>query len=117
MPSQKESPVKRFSGHVVLPDYLNIRQVRLFQDAFFGDPNEATAQADDNRKVYLSVNDEKVLPVLLQIVLEWRLKGVPEQPTVETFPGTPPKASHEVIDWLTREVLKLYQGETEIPNA
>lgn len=109
----RQSPVTRFPGSVNLPDFLNIRQVRQFQDAFFGDPNELVEQ---DKKIFLSINDEKILPVLLEIVQAWHIDGVPANPTVETFPATPVNPAHELIQWIAKEVLRLYIGEIEVPN-
>lgn len=108
-----DSPVKRFPGHVILPDFLNVRQVRTFEDAYFGDPNEA---AEEGKKVYISVSDEKMLPVILEIVNEWHLEGVPEKPSVDTIPMTPAKDGHALVMWLSGELYKMYVGETDIPN-
>lgn len=117
MPTEKQSPVKRFPGHIVLPDFLNIRQVRMFQDAFYGDPNELQASDQEpDKKVFVSINDERLLPVLLELVQEWHIKKVPEKPTVETFPATPVLACHELIQWVTLELYRLYLGEVDIPN-
>ena len=107
-----ESPVKKFTGSVTLPDYLNIGQVRAFEDAYFGDPNKVITEGE---RAFVSVSDEKMLPVILDIVLEWNLKGQPEQPTLETLVMTPQKVGHEMVSWISGELYKLWRGE-EVPN-
>ena len=109
-----QSPVKKFPGYVVLPDFLNVFQVRAFEDAYFGDPNEA---AREGEKVYISVSDEKMLPIFVELIKEWHIDGIPENPTVQEVPMTPAKAGHELVAWLSGELFKLYVGETEVPNA
>lgn len=110
---KSDSPVEHFPGYVELPEFLNILQLRKFQDAFFGDLNQIIER---DKKVFLSVSDEKMLPVIFDIVKEWHIKGVPEKPTISTFPATPVTAAHELIVWLTNEVYKIYDGELP-PNA
>lgn len=108
-----DSPVKRFPGHVILPDFLNIRQVRAFEDAL---PDLNEAQADENKRVWFSVADEKRLPVLFMVVSEWHIEGVPEHPTLDTFPMTPLKDAHSLIEWIFAAVRDLWLGETTVPN-
>jgi len=108
-----ESPVKEFSGYVILPDFLNVRQVRAFEDAYFGDPNEIT---QEGRRAFISVGDEKVLPVLLDIVREWHIEGLPEKPTLEEIPMTPAEAGHNLVKWLSGELYRMYTGEKQVPN-
>ena len=93
---------------------MNVRQVRAFEDAYFGDPNEIPREGE---KAYISVSDERMLPLLIDLVQEWHLEGVPDEPTIETIPMTPAKAGHELVSWLSGELFKLYTGETEVPNA
>ena len=109
-----ESPVEKFSGYVILPDFLNILQVRAFEDAYFGDPNELNRKG---KKVFLSVSDEKMLPVILSIVQEWHIEGQPEKPTIETFVMSPVSDGHEFVRWLGGLLYNLWKGETEVPNA
>lgn len=110
---KRESPVERYPGHVILPEFLNVLQVRMFEDAYFGDPND---REEKEKKVYVSVSDEKMLPVLFKTVSEWHLENIPENPTIETFPMTPAKDGHALVMWLSGEVYKMYAGETDIPN-
>ena len=109
-----DSDVKNFSGHVILPDFMNILQVRAFEDAYFGDVNEAKK---DNERIFFSVSDEKMLTFLLGFVSEWNIENIPEKPTRETFPQTPRKKAHEFIKNLTAKCFELYVGEIEVPNA
>lgn len=103
----------KYKGHVILPEFLNILQVRKFEDSL-GDIN--TGQADEeNKRVWLSVSDEKRLPVVLDIVSEWHVDGIPDKPTVETFPMTPIAAAHGVIDKIYSGIFEMWTGET-VPN-
>lgn len=112
--ARRESPVEQFPGHIILPDFLNVRQVRVFEDAYFGDPNEAKQKG---KRVFISVEDERILPVILDIVQEWHLENMPEKPTIETFPMTPVSVGHALISWISKELYKLYVGEVKDPNG
>lgn len=107
-----ESPVKRFPGYVVLPEYLTIPQVQAITKAL-GDPNEIPG----GKLVWQADADVKNVPVVLACISEWHLSGVPENPTVETFPMSPRKSAHDLIQWLAGAVMKLWDAEEEIPNA
>ena len=104
---------EKFKGYVELPEYLNIAQVRAFEDSL-GDLNEGDEAGD--KRVWISISDEKRLPVILLCVKEWHIEGVPEKPTLETFPMTPLKDAHDLVDTIFREISKLWMGET-VPNA
>lgn len=100
---------EKHTGHVILPDFLNILQVRKFEDAI-GSPTE-----DDGGRVWVSVPDSKRLPVILEIVQEWHIKGVPDKPTIETFPMTPIKDAHQLVDELFMAIWSIWAGE-QVPN-
>ena len=92
---KKESPVEKFPGHVVLPDYMNAPQVRAFEDAYFGDPNAERPKKGE--RVYRTVQDAEMIPVFISAVQEWHIEGVPEKPSIETFPMTPQPAAHDLV--------------------
>jgi hypothetical protein len=106
---------KRFSGYVILPEFLNLLQVRAFEDSL-GDPNDEIDENMRNKRVWVSVADEKRLPVILQIVKEWHITGVPENPTIDNFPMTPISDSHALISEIYAGIYKLWIGESLVPN-
>ena len=101
----------KYKGYVVLPDFLNIVQVRKFEDAL-GDPND---QPEENKRIWFSVSDSKRLPVILELVKEWHIDGLPEKPTLETFPMTPLAEAHALVNDLFMGVYRLWSGE-QVPN-
>jgi hypothetical protein len=107
-----DSKVKRFPGHIILPEYLNIGQVRLFEKSL-GDPDEKDSE---NKSVWKGVTIEKRLPVVLDIVTEWHLEGVPEKPTIETFPASPVSEANDLVSWIYMLIRDLWVGE-QVPNA
>lgn len=70
----------------------------------------------ENGRVWLSEIDGNQMPAVLSCVEKWEIVGVPEIVTLDNFPASPRKASHELIEWIYRELLKVYFGEAAIPN-
>jgi hypothetical protein len=105
----RQSPVKYFTGHVVLHDPLTLPMVAAFERALadsraLSDPTRAELQA-------------ALLPGLLPSVAEWHLAHLsPAQLSPETWPGAPREAAAQLIEWLTGIVLDAYNGEVDVPN-
>ena len=102
------SPVKRFSGTVILSDPLTYPQIFAWQDAI-EDSNAEEARKDVRRQIYA------LLPGILKCVEEWQLKGVPEHPTRDTFPATPDGPATELVTWLVREITTLHDEAENVP--
>lgn len=111
---KKESPVKKFPGHVIMPDFLTMPQVRAFEDCLDGIGKLDYGNED---RIWVSVVSEKRLPVILDCVKEWHIEGVPEKPDLGSFPMTPAVAANEFVGWLFGLIRELWIGEEESPNA
>jgi hypothetical protein len=114
------SPVKRFPGTVVLPDFMTLPQVQAW-DEWRGKRDEIQARIQgeglaDKLKTRTEL-DSIYLPAFFMIVSEWHLENVPEHPTLETFPLTPRLETAKLIGWISAAIETLYFGEVEIPNA
>ena len=72
---------------------------------------------DKDGQIFFTVMDKPQLAGILACVEKWELSNFPENVTIETFPFSPRKASHELIEWLFGEIRKVYLGELDIPNA
>ena len=105
------SPIKRWAGSVTLSDPLTLPQVELFEAGL-----EIPASVSEDGRVYFTVLDKPQLPAILACVEKWELANLPDPVTLETFPMSPRKASHELIAWLFGEIRKIYLGELDIPN-
>lgn len=101
------SPVKRFSGSVVLPDALTYPQLMAYMDAV-----DVSSTEKDNVRAKIAM-----LPGVIACVEKWSLDGVPSDPTAETFPSTPLKSSLAVVAWVQREINKLIFDGDSLPNA
>jgi len=106
------SPVEKFPGFVVLPEFMTLPQVIAFEDAI-----KQAEELKEGGTVRRSRLDQINLPVIFAIVKEWHVDGVPETPDTESMPLTPRVASATLIAWIWGEITRLYIGEIEIPNA
>lgn len=107
-----ESKVEKFPGYVELPDFFNILQVRKIEEVFDGTTD---IEPNKNGTIWLGVVNEKRLPAVLDIVKEWHIEGVPDNPTLETFPMTPINAANELTAQIFDAILQVYSGE-QVPN-
>jgi hypothetical protein len=132
MPKTVSCPVAGFPGVVVFHDPLNMEQVFAIEDANDGafqlEPsplltawNKSHDIKDDTGNTvqasWSSRADNVFLRAIFLCVKEWKIEGLPDGITPETFPFTPRHKSHEMIDWLMKEINRIYEGETQIPNA
>ena len=104
------SPVKRFSGTVVLSDPLTYPQTFAFEDALAA----ARALGDDvdAKRIYY-----ELLPGILACVEEWNLEGVPAHPTRDTFPSSPTRSAMQLASWLLGEITRLNDEAENVPLA
>lgn len=115
--TRHESPVEKFPGHIILPEFLTLPQVMAFEAALGSiDAIVTTAIENKQERVWFTPGDTDRLKVVLLVVKEWHILGVPEQPSLETFPFSPRKASHDLLTWVFRLVRDLWAGES-VPNA
>lgn len=104
------SPVQRWAGSVTIADPLTIPQAQLIEAGM------KQPQDGEDGRVWLSVIDGMQLPAIIACVEKWELENMPEVLTADTFPASPRKYSHEIINWLFKEILAVYFGELIIPN-
>ena len=103
-----DSPVpKVWPGHVMLYDPIPLVTVAQFEKAMRERPDMGQAEVDS-----------EILPAIFPCVAEWHLNSTfPEGVTVETFPGTPRRASARLIAGLISEIVNIYKGDEETdPN-
>jgi len=123
MPKVIKSPVKHFPGTVTLSDPLTLPQVVKIDECLFNRRHYFEETEVDGERMYTlkdgnfpSQADTVGVAAIVECVDEWALKNFPNDVTAETFPGSPRGASRELVSWLILEVLKVYNGETEVPN-
>jgi len=99
----------KWAGTVEIADPLTIPQVQLIEAAL------TPPAAGEDGKLWTSALDVGKLPAIFACVTSWNLSGL-ENVTLETFPATPRKASHALVDFIFAELIKIYSGEVEVPN-
>lgn len=104
------SPIKRWPGTVVLSDPLTFPQVFAFEDAI-------RAVQAEGKDINQSRVDGMILPGILACVEEWHLENIPEHPTIENFPATPPVSRSRLIAWLIESITELYTEADDVPNG
>lgn len=102
-----ESPVKRFPGRVTLSDPLTMPQYMAWVDAA-----QAAELVDHPAKKQVAY-----LPGVLACVEKWELTGIPEKPTVDTFPASPAQSSVKLVFVLVNAIWEIVNAEDEVPNA
>jgi hypothetical protein len=122
MPRVFTSTIERWQGTVTLCEPLDIEQVMLIEDAL-----DALAEVHAQKKgsIYLSQlpsggadlqwtsrEDHIFIPVIERCVQKWDLQNFTPSP----FQATPRSDSHILVRLLWNELLKIYQGEKEVPN-
>ena len=105
MPKVVISPSLRWPGQISVSSPLNLPQALAWEKAI------RTAQAVAENGTLTDYN-YAVLPGIIACVEKWELEGIGD-PTPDTFPASPRKASIELITWLMTEVSRVYVGEEE----
>ena len=101
---------KTYNGSVRIFDRLTLSQVESIEAAIYDVP-----EVNDG-KVKLTSLDKPRIPALLACVEKWELSNFPEDLSIETFPLSPRRETHNLIDRIFSEIAKVYNGEQEIPN-
>ena len=105
-----KSPVDHFAGEVTLSDPLTFPQVFAIEDAL-----EAGSEIVDESSAARYYH--AILPGIIVCVEKWNIKGVPKNPTPDTYPATPRDEAAELLAWLMNEILALYEKVEPDPNA
>ena len=105
------SPIARWAGSVTIADPLTLSQAHAIEAGM------RSPESGEDGRVWLSIVDENQLPAVFACVEKWELADMPADLSISNFPASPRKESHELVDFLFREILKVYFGEAPIPNA
>lgn len=104
------SPIERFKGSVTIADPLTIPQAQAVEIGI--DKPEMDAEG----RAFFSAFDNLQLPGILACVEKWELDNMPDKVTIDNFPASPRKETHDLISWLYKSIFSVYLGEIEIPN-
>lgn len=109
---QIEIKLNNKTGHVLLHDPLPLVKLANFEEAI-----EAALKVDS--KLGKAKSHALLLPSILESVAEWHIDGIPEQPTMETFPGMGSEFSKRditlIINSIVSELIRFMTGKD--PNA
>ena len=111
MGKEIKSPVKKWPGTVTLYDPLSLPQVVAFQDALQSAKDLAWEDEEDIETLKLAAYHGELFPAVLSCVEKWELEGIADPP--DPFPGTPRKASAELMIWLTTGITELFNEDEE----
>jgi hypothetical protein len=112
---KRESPVKAFTGYVLLPEYLLPDQFLVWSQAV----DEATrlrGEVDGQATI------EQVFAInrawetgICAIVQEWHLERIAEVAPGK-FPVTPVKSANALRAWLIDSIVEIVNAEEDLPN-
>jgi hypothetical protein len=117
-----ESPVKHFPGFVEIKEPIPYADVCVWEDAIDALNEKYPPKEDEDGKRLPTWSFRQfyraAFPALFPCVEKWNIIGLPENVTVQTFPGTPANAREQLIAWLVECVSKVYKGnEDNDPNG
>lgn len=102
---------KIYNGSVTVYGQFTLPQVELIEAAVFDTP------LVEDGKVRLTNVDKPRIPALIACVEKWEISGFPETLTVDSFPLSPRRETHNLIEKVFNEITRVYNGELDIPNA
>jgi hypothetical protein len=103
MGKQYDSPVKRFPGHIIMPDYFTWEQMITWDECI------NKAQSAPGRLGAIAAQASGVLAM----VEEWHITGIPVKP--ENLPANPPRPAAELLGWVIGIVSSMITEE-EVPD-
>ena len=107
MPKTIQSPVQRFPGSVVLSDPLTYPQALAFEESY------ANALEVKEREGTQTEYEVALWPGLSKCIEKCDVKGI----DINRPPASPRGKVAEFVAWLFTEILEVYIGDTEDPNA
>ena len=130
-----DSPIGAFPGYVEISTPLTYQQILLIEECQVNAEKVrdglriSTAEdiedidiedAARNLSVGIVKHWREIIPAVVGCVSEWHItENMPEQVTVETFPGSPKKPAQDFLSFLWAEIIGIYVGEgaAEVPNG
>lgn len=112
MPKIITSPIPEFPGTVTLCDPLNLEQGYHISVAL-----ESATITGEGRARKAFAHNKDVFEALEACVEKWEIQGQPDKPTYETFVASPATPAQRLLNWMFRELTKIYFGEIAVPNV
>lgn len=109
------SPIVRWQGTVTLSEPLTLPQAEAIEQAQSA-LQEKIKELVENKTEYFFLELDKLKTGAINACLEkWNLDNFTPLED-NTVPFSPRKESHDLIEWLFKEITKIYTGDQEIPN-
>lgn len=110
------SPIVRWQGTVTLSEPLTLPQAEAIEQAQSLLQEKIKELVEKKITEFFFLELDKLKAVAINLCLEkWSLDNF--TPLADnTVPFSPRKESHQLIDWLFDEILKVYTGDLEVPN-
>ena len=99
-----ESPLVKWQGYIVVPQYLNFRRLAEWESAI-------RSLGEDGSSNLFKMTDT-VLPFICDFVLEWHIEKLPEKLTPDDFPG-----SVTFLNWLIETINEIFEITNEPEDA
>lgn len=99
----------RLTGSVDLPDMLTFPQLAAFRKAHRAALMELDGGGDAE---YFAA----VLPGVLAVVQRWDVEGIPERPTLDTFPTKPLRPILALLNEIVTAIIDMVREADETPN-
>lgn len=109
MGKQITSPVKKYPGYCVLPDFYGYGELIAWTDAI--SKVDEGEQAESVPMVELLPKLEARAKAIIPMVQEWHIEGLPEKP--ERLPATPIQSAVKLNYWLSGEIWRLINEDSE----
>lgn len=117
MGKRYDSPVAKYPGHVIMPDYFDWPQLIAYDDNLYrvAQLNEQLASTEGDREKtniryqLLDLQTDGILPM----VEEWHIEGLPQP--VTRFPATPITDAIKLAGWIIGLINSIKNGE-EAPD-
>lgn len=118
--------IEGFKGFVHFAQPLNLEQVFAIEDAqdkaIEIEPSAFLTKLNERRGTPDTVSwssrvDVHIIPAIVKCVDKFEIEGLPEKLTLETFPATPRSKATAFVSWCFNQLMTIYAGEQEVPNA
>lgn len=109
------SPIARWQGTVTLAEPLTLPQAEAIEQAQDALSEKIKELIEKNTEHYFSELDKLKTGAINMCIEKWSLDNFTPL-SDNTVPYSPRKDSHHLIDWLFSELVKIYSGESEVPN-
>jgi hypothetical protein len=108
MTKRIDSPIPRYPGYILLPDYYGFGELIAWGESVDKWPAIETIESMTDRLQSFRAQEASVLPM----VAEWHIEGLPEHP--DHLPATPIASAIKLLGWVIGEVGRIINEDEAI---